>query len=220
VLSTAAGSTDVEKPRRLGSGDDYRHDVAIAMIGGYPGAEPNQVMGVVVTEDAEGGGVIFSGELVFPDQKYVGLAGGVHVHAGFTCEDALEVYYHFCPWKGADATDDPNCNLSACGPYSCHAGEFPNTDPWNTLYTPEKGQNGKAFAIFSALIKGEVDSKSKKVFSVDGGKKSPDTYGTVKHAVVVHEPIGSGGGPRIGCGILELKRKQGTYKNRGDNDYS
>jgi len=173
-------------------------------------------------------GVIFSGKLLFPDDTYDGLAGGVHVHAGFTCEDALKVYFHFCPWEGKDATDDPLCNPPACGPYSCVAGADPNTDPWDTLYTPYqvkgKGKGKGAIGEFSALIKGEVptmlNEDPKKVFSVDGGTNSPKTWATVDHAVVVHEPIGSGGGPRIGCGILKLKRKHGTYTNHDDNDYS
>ena len=150
------------------------------------------------------GGVIFSGTLVFPDDQYVGIAGGVHVHAGTTCEDALKVYFHFCPWKGADANDDPNCVLPDCGPYSCYAGELPTTDPWDTLYTPEAGPDGKAIAEFSALITGEVGSDSNKVFSVDGGNNSPETFETVGHAVVIHLPIGDGSGARIGCGILKL----------------
>jgi len=46
----------LRQPRRLGKkSDDYKHDVAIAMIGTYPGAEPHQVTGIVTTENAKGG---------------------------------------------------------------------------------------------------------------------------------------------------------------------
>ena len=123
---------------------------------------------------------------------------------GFTCEDALKVYFHFCPWKGEDATDNALCNEPSCGPNSCYTpGD--TTDPWNTIYEVKKDGKGGAMATFSAHIEGDLLDPTGPEFSVDG---KPKTYDVVDHAVVVHKPLSEapfGGGSRIGCGILKLK---------------
>lgn len=186
--------------RRLGSDLDS----AIADIGTYPGMVADQVSGLVETVDLKGGGITFSGEIYFPDETYLTMTGGVHVHAGTTCDNPAEVYFHLCPWRGPNPL---NADDTEAGPYSCVTSPTDLTDPWDTLYTVVSDGKGGGTATFSVTILGEVD-EGKPYFNVDS---KPALYSVVDHAVVIHAPLAEapfGGGVRIGCGILETDRRR------------
>jgi hypothetical protein len=85
------------------------------------------------------------------------------------------------------------------------------SDPWQTKYTVRGRQ-----AFFSELIEGNVETESP-FFSV---YRPGSLYSITDRAVVVHLPDNTGGGERIGCGLLVAGEYTGSFDFEFSFSYS